>query len=91
MALAAAIIEHCLHPRALLSPMDADFCAQIIKVIHAQGTPNWSTIHIYDKVRYIARDGYLHLRANGNSSSLNTFKWYCAPVVNTKPVTTVCI
>lgn len=33
--------------------MDADFCAQFIKVIHLQGTPGFSTLNCYDKVRYI--------------------------------------
>lgn len=30
--------------------MDAEYCAQIIKVIHLQGTPGFSTLHCYDKV-----------------------------------------
>ena len=30
--------------------MDADFCAQIIKVIHTQGTPGFPTLLCYDKV-----------------------------------------
>jgi THO complex subunit 2 len=49
--LASAIIEHCIQPRCLLSPMDADFCAQFIKVIHTQGTPRFHTLVCYDKVR----------------------------------------
>ncbi|KAI0693806.1 transcription factor/nuclear export subunit protein 2-domain-containing protein [Cytidiella melzeri] len=48
--LAAALVEHCLHPRALLSPMDADFCAQIIKLVHTLGTPGFSTLNTYDKL-----------------------------------------
>ncbi|RDX55708.1 hypothetical protein OH76DRAFT_1461168 [Lentinus brumalis] len=48
--LAAAIIEYCIQPRCLLSPMDADFCAQFIKVIHLQGTPGFSTLQCYDKI-----------------------------------------
>lgn len=48
--LASSLIEHCLQPRSLLSPMDADFCAQFIKVIHMQGTPGFSTLMCYDKV-----------------------------------------
>ncbi|KAL6309570.1 transcription factor/nuclear export subunit protein 2-domain-containing protein [Sparassis latifolia] len=48
--LAASFIEHCLQPRCLLSPMDADFCAQFIKVIHSQGTPGFSTLMCYDKI-----------------------------------------
>jgi THO complex subunit 2 len=49
-ALVSSIIEHCIQPRCLLSPMDADFCAQIIKVIHTQGTPGFPTLLCYDKV-----------------------------------------
>ncbi|KAI0091900.1 transcription factor/nuclear export subunit protein 2-domain-containing protein [Irpex rosettiformis] len=48
--LAAALVEHCFHPRALISPMDADFCSQIIKVMHSLGTPGFSTLNTYDKL-----------------------------------------
>jgi THO complex subunit 2 len=48
--LVGSIIEHCLQPRCLLSPMDADFCAQFIKVLHTQGTPGFHTLMCYDKV-----------------------------------------
>ncbi|KAL4082005.1 transcription factor/nuclear export subunit protein 2-domain-containing protein [Scleroderma yunnanense] len=48
--LASAIIEHCIQPRCLLSPMDADYCAQIIKVIHTQGTPGFPSLMVYDKL-----------------------------------------
>jgi THO complex subunit 2 len=47
----SAIIEHCLHPRCVLSPMDADYCAQIIKVLHTQGTEGFYTLMLYNKVR----------------------------------------
>jgi hypothetical protein len=30
--------------------MDADFCAQFIKVLHLQGTPGFHTLAVYDKV-----------------------------------------
>lgn len=53
--LASAIIEHCIQPRCLLSPMDADYCAQIIKVIHTQGTPGFPTLMCYDKVIVIVK------------------------------------
>lgn len=33
--------------------MDADYCAQIIKVVHLQGTPGFPTLYVYDKVCYI--------------------------------------
>jgi THO complex subunit 2 len=30
--------------------MDADYCAQIIKVLHTLGTPGFHTVKCYDKV-----------------------------------------
>lgn len=62
--LASAIIEHCLQPRCLLSPMDADFCSQIIKVIHTQGTPGFPTLLVYDKVDIPRRSSLLHIDAS---------------------------
>ncbi|TBU49613.1 transcription factor/nuclear export subunit protein 2-domain-containing protein [Dichomitus squalens] len=50
ITLAACIIEYCIQPRCLISPMDADFCAQFIKVMHLQGTPGFSTLQTYDKI-----------------------------------------
>ncbi|KAK7060210.1 THO2 plays a role in transcriptional elongation [Paramarasmius palmivorus] len=44
------LIEHCIQPRCLLSPMDADFCAQFVKVMHTQGTPGFYTLACYDKL-----------------------------------------
>ncbi|CAA7260264.1 unnamed protein product [Cyclocybe aegerita] len=49
-SLMPSIIEHCIQPRCLLSPMDADFCSQFIKVIHLQGTPGFHTLGCYDKM-----------------------------------------
>jgi THO complex subunit 2 len=54
-ALASAVIEHCIQPRCLLSPMDADYCAQVIKAIHIMGTPGFSTLMIYDRVSRASR------------------------------------
>jgi len=45
-----ALIEHCIQPRCLLSPMDADFCAQFIRVLHSQGTPGFHTLMCYDRL-----------------------------------------
>ncbi|KAG1864031.1 hypothetical protein C8R48DRAFT_798753 [Suillus tomentosus] len=49
--LASATIEHCIQSRCLLSPtgMDSDFCAQLIEVMHTQGTPGFPTLVVYDK------------------------------------------
>ncbi|KZV72082.1 hypothetical protein PENSPDRAFT_733684 [Peniophora sp. CONT] len=46
--IAGIAVEHCLLPRALLSPMDAEYAAQMIKAMHALGTPNWHTLKVYD-------------------------------------------
>ncbi|KAI0032028.1 transcription factor/nuclear export subunit protein 2-domain-containing protein, partial [Vararia minispora EC-137] len=48
--LTGVVVEHCILPRALLSPMDADFSAQIIKVIHGLGARHWHTLAIYDRI-----------------------------------------
>ncbi|KAE9385705.1 hypothetical protein BT96DRAFT_1006795 [Gymnopus androsaceus JB14] len=45
-----AFLKHCIHPRSLLSPMDANFCAQFIKILHTQGTPGFHTLACYDKI-----------------------------------------
>lgn len=45
-----ALIEHCIQPRCLISPMDADFCAQFVKLMHKEGTPNFHTLRLYDKL-----------------------------------------
>lgn len=50
LTLVNSLIEHCIQPRCLLSPMDADFCAQFIKVLHTQGTPGFPTLMCYDKL-----------------------------------------
>jgi hypothetical protein len=42
----ASLIKHWIQPRSLLSPMDADFCAQFIKVLHTQGTSGFSIIRL---------------------------------------------
>ncbi|KAL7282472.1 hypothetical protein ACG7TL_003943 [Trametes sanguinea] len=48
--LASCLIEYCLQPRCLISPMDADFCAQFVKVMHLQGTPGFHTLACLDKL-----------------------------------------
>ncbi|TRM68443.1 transcription factor/nuclear export subunit protein 2-domain-containing protein [Schizophyllum amplum] len=46
----SAFIEQCLLPRCFLSPMDADYCVQMIKVLHTQGTPGFWTMKVYDQL-----------------------------------------
>ncbi|KAI9063149.1 hypothetical protein FKP32DRAFT_1651303 [Trametes sanguinea] len=48
--LASCLIEYCLQPRCLISPMDADFCAQFVKVMHLQGTPGFHTLACLDRL-----------------------------------------
>lgn len=67
--LAAALTEHCIHPRCLLSPMDADYCAQMIKLIHLQGTTGFSTLMCYDKVCSVIQI-LLHLLRTAHSQLL---------------------
>ena len=49
-ALINALIEYCFQPRCVLSPMDADFCVQFVRVMHLQGTPGFWTLTCYDRV-----------------------------------------
>ncbi|KAF9534975.1 transcription factor/nuclear export subunit protein 2-domain-containing protein [Crepidotus variabilis] len=48
--LCTAIYEHCIQARCLLSPMDADFCAHFLHMLHTQGTPGFHTLGLYDKI-----------------------------------------
>lgn len=50
-ALIRSLIEHCIQPRCLLSPMDAVYCARLIRTLHDRGTPGFHTLMCYDKVR----------------------------------------
>jgi THO complex subunit 2 len=55
-ALADAIIQHCIFPRAVLSPNDAVYCFKFIKQLHIQGTLNFRTMGVID---HIFRDNRL--------------------------------
>lgn len=44
------ILQHCLIPRALLSPTDAIFAAKFIKQMHLLGAKNFSSLTLYDRV-----------------------------------------
>ena len=50
MPMAQVLVDYCFLPRCLLSPMDADFCAQFIKVVHNLSTPGFPTISCWDRV-----------------------------------------
>ncbi|KAF8324471.1 transcription factor/nuclear export subunit protein 2-domain-containing protein [Cantharellus anzutake] len=40
--------QHCLHPRSLLSPTDAEFSARFLKQLHLIGTPRFSSLSAYN-------------------------------------------
>lgn len=44
------ILEKCLIPRMLLSPIDAEYCFAMIKWLHSSGTPHFSTFKLYDQL-----------------------------------------
>ncbi|PWN30709.1 hypothetical protein BDZ90DRAFT_229713 [Jaminaea rosea] len=44
------LIQHCLIPRALLSPTDAMFAAKFIRLMHLHGTRNFPTVTLYDRL-----------------------------------------
>lgn len=46
------VIQCCIFPRAKNSSVDALFCAKFINLLHSIGTLNFSTLTLYDKVRF---------------------------------------
>lgn len=49
-SIVSAVVTQCIQPRCLISPMDADFCARFIHLMHTQATPNFHTLQAYDRV-----------------------------------------
>jgi len=45
------IMQECLLPRSRLSPIDAAYCARLIRTMHNLGAGNFASLHVYDKVR----------------------------------------
>ncbi|RYP64570.1 hypothetical protein DL771_008683 [Monosporascus sp. 5C6A] len=43
------VIEECLTPRILLSPVDADFCHRMVKFLHMNQVPNFKLSALYDR------------------------------------------
>lgn len=43
-------LQDCIVPRAKLSPVDASFSAKFIRLLHNIGTPNFPSLHVYDRV-----------------------------------------
>ncbi|KAG8827201.1 THO complex subunit 2, partial [Serendipita sp. 399] len=44
------IVQYCVIPRALLSPMDAEFSAQFIRILHGLGTKGFWTLGCYNRL-----------------------------------------
>ncbi len=44
-----ALLEHCFFPRLVMSSVDAYFAFKMLKYLHVSGTPNFSTIGVYDQ------------------------------------------
>ncbi|KAL1851188.1 THO2 plays a role in transcriptional elongation [Paecilomyces lecythidis] len=49
-ALNVAMLEQCLLPRLLLSPVDAFYCFKMLKYLHNSGTPNFRTVGLLDQL-----------------------------------------
>lgn len=49
-ALNIAIMEQCLLPRLLLSPIDAFYSFKMLKYLHSSGTPNFRTVGFLDQL-----------------------------------------
>ena len=43
-------VQHCIYPRCIFSPADAVYCAKFVHMMHAQGTPNFSTLQFVNNV-----------------------------------------
>lgn len=41
-----SLLQDCFLPRAMMSALDAHYCLQIIKVMHNNATPGFSTLHL---------------------------------------------
>lgn len=41
-----SLLQDCFLPRAMMSALDANYCLQIIKVMHNNATPGFSTLHL---------------------------------------------
>ena len=44
-----ALIEHCIFPRLVMSPLDAMYTFKMIKWLHSEGVANFQTMGVYDQ------------------------------------------
>ena len=47
-----AMLQHCIIPRSLFGPNEAIFCARFVREMHKLGTKNFSSLTLFDKVRF---------------------------------------
>ena len=45
-----SLLQDCFLPRAMMSSLDAHYCLQIIKVMHNNATPGFSTLHLLNEL-----------------------------------------
>ncbi|KAL9098813.1 MAG: hypothetical protein Q9163_005591, partial [Psora crenata] len=45
-----ALIEHCIFPRLVMSPLDAMYTFKMIKWLHSEGVANFRTLGVYDQL-----------------------------------------
>lgn len=50
MARHLSLLQECFLPRAMMSALDAHYCLQIIKVMHNNATPGFSTSALFDQL-----------------------------------------
>jgi THO complex subunit 2 len=48
--IAATLTQHLVHPRLMMSPIDAVYCTQFCLLLHEMQAPRFSTLHCVDRV-----------------------------------------
>ena len=51
--IAGWLVQECVMPRMLFSPMDALYCAKFAELLHTTGVPYFSTVWYYNEVRAV--------------------------------------
>lgn len=47
---ASVFLSRCIYPRCMQSPDDAMYCAHFIRILHEEGTPGFSTLHLFNSI-----------------------------------------
>jgi THO complex subunit 2 len=50
LASVRAFLTYCIFPRCLISPDDALYCSRFVELLHALGTPGFSTMNYIDQL-----------------------------------------